>query len=155
MKSERQEGTRWLEDESLWLGLVIGFVVGATVVGLIASGGFSIPNEVVVVESTGRPQPGALKQRPAPPPLRPAEREVAPDGWIGFVYPDRNRLADFREIGVFDTVGECTLAARSQTGPRGAFECAHNCERGPYGGPLVCEETVGNEPKPFFNSPPF
>ncbi len=65
----------------------------------------------------------------------------------GIVYPDRESLADALQIGSFDTLQECGIAAitildRLQALERGDYECGKNCKkRSDAPNLLICEET--------------
>ena len=67
--------------------------------------------------------------------------------WRGVVYPNRDDLTKYREIGNFDSLEECRAAALSAIeakgwGGRADYECGLDCEaRLGAGGPLVCEKT--------------
>jgi len=65
--------------------------------------------------------------------------------WHGFVYPDRDNLLTYRDIGVYSTLEDCRAAARAALASanatdRGDYECGKNCR--PSGGIHVCDETL-------------
>jgi hypothetical protein len=73
--------------------------------------------------------------------------------WQGWVYPDRNNLADDIPIGSFSTVGQCAASAkavivrleerRDEDGEpiRADYECGYKCKPGDVVGGNVCEKT--------------
>lgn len=71
-----------------------------------------------------------------------------PDTWEGFVYPDRENLANHRSIGSFESLEACRASARSYLADissleRGDYECGLNCkDSSDFPGIRVCKETV-------------
>lgn len=63
--------------------------------------------------------------------------------WIGFVYPDKSNLRDYKIIGEFSTLNDCLGSVNVSVASNGSYECAKNCDKSKT--PMVCEETVGNE----------
>jgi hypothetical protein len=74
--------------------------------------------------------------------------------WQGWVYPDRNNLADDIPIGAFSTLNQCGASARAvlirleerrdEDGEQiiGDYECGYKCKPdGGLGGLNVCERT--------------
>ena len=67
--------------------------------------------------------------------------------WRGFVYPTRDNLIDYRDLGEFDSLEECRdhtvawLEDRNLLGV-GDYECGLNCELSDSGIIYVCEETT-------------
>ncbi len=70
------------------------------------------------------------------------------DTWHGVVYPDRDNLGDALQIGSFDTLRECGIAAikaldRLHTLEGGDYECGKNCRKESTSPSLLnCEETT-------------
>ncbi len=70
------------------------------------------------------------------------------DKWTCVVYPDRKNLADALQIGSFDTLQECGIAAvktldRLNALERGDYECGKNCRKDSTSPSLLnCEETM-------------
>ena len=70
------------------------------------------------------------------------------DEWEGFVYPNKNNLTIYTNIGVYDSLENCraeALNTLSQVSSiqKGDYECGLNCEaRDELGGIKVCEKTV-------------
>ncbi len=70
------------------------------------------------------------------------------DTWHGVVYPDRENLADALQIGTFDTLQECGIAAiktldRLHSLERGDYQCGKNCRKESTSPNLLnCEETT-------------
>jgi len=70
------------------------------------------------------------------------------DKWACIVYPDRKNLADVHQIGSFDTLQECGIAAvktldRLHALERGDYECGKNCRKDSASPSLlICEETT-------------
>ena len=69
------------------------------------------------------------------------------DTWHGVVYTDRDNLSDALQIGSFDTLQECGIAAiktldRLHALERGDYECGKNCRKDSTCPSLLnCEET--------------
>lgn len=73
--------------------------------------------------------------------------------WRGWVYPDRNNLADDITIGAFDTLGQCGASAkaiivrleesRDESGVpvRADYECGYKCKSAAGLSGNVCEQT--------------
>ena len=67
--------------------------------------------------------------------------------WEGFVYPDKNDLTVYRNIGVYESLESCRAASLNtlsqiSTIEKGDYECGLNCEnRSGMGGIKVCEKT--------------
>lgn len=70
------------------------------------------------------------------------------DRWEGFVYPNKNNLSTFVNIGSFETLESCrakSIARLDALSKRltGDYECGKNCDSGAkLGGLKICEETV-------------
>ena len=72
----------------------------------------------------------------------------AQDKWEGFVYPDGGNLMIHQNIGLFDSLESCRLAALSRLSSvssieRGDYECGLNCkDQSGMDGIKVCEKTL-------------
>lgn len=70
------------------------------------------------------------------------------DSFEGFAYPDRTNLTRSVRLGVFDTLEDCRIAARSRLAEMdatevGDFECGKNCRSDTdLPGIRICEETL-------------
>lgn len=70
------------------------------------------------------------------------------DKWTCVVYPDRKNLADALQIGTFDSLQKCGIAAVKTLGrlhalERGDYECGRNCRKESTSPSLLnCEETM-------------
>ena len=72
------------------------------------------------------------------------------DKWTCVVYPDRKNLADALQIGTFDSLQECGIAAvktldrlHALERRRGDYECGRNCRKESTSPSLLnCEETM-------------
>jgi len=73
-------------------------------------------------------------------------------GWQGWVYPDRNNLAESLPLGEFASLPQCRAAARNvitrlekevhDSEPvQAAYECGFKCKPSGMGGLNVCERT--------------
>lgn len=67
--------------------------------------------------------------------------------WLGFVYPDKTNLIEYRIVGEFRDLNDCLSAVNKAAGPNGAYECGLNCKPSEVPGSdlYACERTVGNE----------
>ena len=67
--------------------------------------------------------------------------------WEGFVYPNKNDLTVYRNIGVYESLESCRSAtwymlSEISSIERGDYECGLNCEyRSGMGGIKICEKT--------------
>ena len=67
--------------------------------------------------------------------------------WMGFVYPNRNNLLIYENIGTFRNLKECrdaSIARLEELGPlsRGDYECGKDCKPSKYSDAFICEETL-------------
>jgi hypothetical protein len=67
------------------------------------------------------------------------------DEWIGFFYPDKNDLLEYRQSQGFTSLDDCRVWAQDQALMGGMtisdYECGRNC-RSNGSGPLICEVTT-------------
>jgi len=67
--------------------------------------------------------------------------------WEGFVYPNKNDFTVHRNVGVYESLENCRIAALNTLShissiQEGDYECGLNCEaRSSMGGIKVCEKT--------------
>lgn len=67
--------------------------------------------------------------------------------WEGFVYPNKNDLAEHINIGAYKSLEECRVSAvnalnKISSVSAGDYECGLNCEsKSGTGGIKVCEKT--------------
>lgn len=76
------------------------------------------------------------------------ENPFAPDEWWGVLYPDRNNLLSFEDLGTFETLENCRIAILDHAAfldlndTQFDYECGLNCR--PFRGDTelrVCDET--------------
>ncbi len=66
--------------------------------------------------------------------------------WEGFVYPDKNDLTVYKNIGVYNSLEACRSASLNKLSAlgatnRGDYECGLNCKKGNVGSVKICEQT--------------
>ena len=66
--------------------------------------------------------------------------------WNGFVYPDKNDLTVYKNIGTFSSLEACRSADLSKLSALGAtkkgdYECGLNCKSESIGSVKLCEQT--------------
>lgn len=64
--------------------------------------------------------------------------------WKGWVYPDRNNLAIFDQLGEFESLEACRQSALNHPryyGNKSDYECGSGCEAKGSFGLSVCNET--------------
>jgi hypothetical protein len=66
---------------------------------------------------------------------------------MGFAYPDRNNLIEFRLVGYYDSLEQCRAAALAKldelsSRSRGDYECGYRCKPSGSGSDVhICERT--------------
>lgn len=65
------------------------------------------------------------------------------DTYIGFLYPNKSNLSDFRITGEYTSLNDCLDDLNRRARANSSYECGKNCDRSRS--PMVCESTTGNE----------